>query len=114
MLNHDRACVNGLHQDQYREALIFSLLFAYSRIDKEFKRKVIGKCEEMMHEDLTSRWVDSAYLRIGDFLITQKTLKSRISLFSDEKVTATEINGNSTTASVKVFFAGTHIYLVEE
>ena len=93
MLQHDRACANGLHQDLYREALKFCLLFACSRSDKELKRKLLGKYEKMMDEDLTSWWVngyDSTNRDIRDFLITQKTLKSRISLFSDnEKVKKT-------------------------
>ena len=58
MLNHDRACANGLHQDLYREALKFCLLFACSRSDKTLKKKLIGKYEKMMNEDLTSWWVN--------------------------------------------------------
>ena len=59
-----------------------------------------------MDEDLTSWWVNgynSTYRGIRDFLITQKTLKSRISLFSDdEKVKKTALNGKQPSKNIEL------------
>ena len=52
MLLHDKACANGLHQYQYREALKFVLLFACSRKNMELQRKLLREYEKIMDEDL--------------------------------------------------------------
>ena len=101
MLLHDKACANGLHQDQYREALKFVLLFACSRSNNELQHKLLSKYEKMMNEDLTSWWVngyDSAFRGIRDFMTTQKTLKNRVDLYVD-KVTPSSASNSTSTAS---------------